>query len=81
MVVLLSDCLHTAGDDPADALAGIDRLHVLVPLGGPEAEAAAAALAAPGRRPRADGAAAGRGRPGADPHPQLTLPDGESRFP
>ena len=40
MVILLSDCLHTAGDEPADALAGIDRLHVLVPLGGVEAEAA-----------------------------------------
>jgi len=40
LVVLLSDCLHTAGDDPADALAGIDRLHVLVPLGGAEAEPA-----------------------------------------
>ncbi len=48
MVVLLSDCLHTAGDDPTDALAGIDRLHVLVPLGGVEAEAAAAPLAARG---------------------------------
>jgi magnesium chelatase subunit D len=48
MVVLLSDCLHTAGDDPVEALAGIDRLHVLVPLGGVEAEAAAAALAARG---------------------------------
>ena len=48
VVVLLSDCLHTAGDDPAGALGGIDRLHVLVPLGGVEAEAAAAALA--GRR-------------------------------
>ncbi|QJY44740.1 AAA family ATPase [Pseudonocardia broussonetiae] len=45
MVVLLSDCLHTAGDDPAEALGGIDRLHVLVPLGGPEAEAAAHPLA------------------------------------
>jgi magnesium chelatase subunit D len=33
-VVLLSDCLHTAGDDPAGALGGIDRLHVLVPLPG-----------------------------------------------
>ena len=81
MVVLLSDCLHTAGDDPADALAGIDRLHVLVPLrraggrggGGPAGRAR--------RRAGADGAAAGRGRPGADPDPQLTLPDGESRFP
>lgn len=48
LVVLLSDCLHTAGDDPVDALAGIDRLHVLVPLGGVEAEAAAGALAARG---------------------------------
>ncbi len=48
VVVLLSDCLHTAGDDPADALAGIDRLHVLVPLGGAEAEAAAGPLAARG---------------------------------
>ena len=48
LVVLLSDCLHTAGDDPADALAGIDRLHVLVPLGGAEAEAAAGPLAARG---------------------------------
>ncbi|MCX6465816.1 MAG: AAA family ATPase [Pseudonocardiales bacterium] len=48
LVVLLSDCLHTAGDDPAEALGGIDRLQVLVPLGGPEAEAAARPLAARG---------------------------------
>ncbi|WP_308282493.1 AAA family ATPase [Pseudonocardia nigra] len=48
LVVLLSDCLHTTGDDPAAALGGIDRLHVLVPLGGTEAETAAAALAARG---------------------------------
>jgi magnesium chelatase subunit D len=48
MVVLLSDCLHTAGGEPAEALGGIDRLHVLVPLGGADAEAAAAALAARG---------------------------------
>ena len=48
LVVLLSDCLHTAGDDPGAALGGIDRLHVLVPLGGAEAEAAAAALAGRG---------------------------------
>lgn len=48
LVVLLSDCLHTAGDEPADALAGIDRLHVLVPLGGAEAEGAAGKLAARG---------------------------------
>jgi MoxR-like ATPase/Mg-chelatase subunit ChlD len=48
LVVVLSDCLHTAGDDPATAMGGIDRLHVLVPLGGPEAEAAGAALAGRG---------------------------------
>ena len=48
LAVLLSDCLHTSGDDPAEALGGIDRLHVLVPLGGVEAEAAASALAARG---------------------------------
>jgi magnesium chelatase subunit D len=31
VAVLLSDCLRTAGADPAGALAGIDRLHVLCP--------------------------------------------------
>jgi magnesium chelatase subunit D len=31
-VVLLSDCLSTAGGDPAAALAGIDRVDVLCPL-------------------------------------------------
>jgi magnesium chelatase subunit D len=31
VAVLLSDCLRTAGADPATALAGIDRLHVLCP--------------------------------------------------
>jgi magnesium chelatase subunit D len=46
LVVLLSDCIHTSGDDPATALGGIDRLQVLVPLGGADTEAAAAALAA-----------------------------------
>lgn len=48
IVVLLSDCLHTAGGEPAEALGGIDRLHVLVPLGGTDAEVAASALAARG---------------------------------
>jgi MoxR-like ATPase/Mg-chelatase subunit ChlD len=48
LVVLLSDCLHTTGDDPLTALGGIDRLHVLVPLGGAEAESAAAVLATRG---------------------------------
>jgi uncharacterized protein with von Willebrand factor type A (vWA) domain len=45
VAILLSDCLRTAGDDPASALTGIDRLHVLCPLPTPEAERAAAALA------------------------------------
>jgi magnesium chelatase subunit D len=31
-VVLLSDCVSTAGGDPAEALSGIDRLDVLCPL-------------------------------------------------
>jgi len=48
LVVLLSDCLHTAGDEPATALGGIDRLHVLCPLPTADAEVAAAALAASG---------------------------------
>ena len=30
-VILMSDCLSTAGGDPAAALAGIDRLDVLCP--------------------------------------------------
>ncbi len=51
VAILLSDCLRTAGDDPAAALTGIDRLHVLCPLPGigpaqaAESERAAAALA------------------------------------
>jgi len=51
MVILLSDCLRTAGGDPAAALSGIDRLQVLCPLpSGPDhrAEQAAAALASRG---------------------------------
>jgi magnesium chelatase subunit D len=48
LVVLLSDCLHTTGDPPEAALAGIDRLHVLCPLPTAEASAAAWALAARG---------------------------------
>jgi len=49
-VILLSDCLHTAGGDPAAALAGIDRLDVLCPLpagaaADPESIATAARLA------------------------------------
>ncbi len=45
VAVLLSDCLPTAGGDPALALAGISRLHVLCPLPTAESERAAAALA------------------------------------
>jgi len=45
VAVLLSDCLPTTGGDPARALAGINRLHVLCPLPTAESEAAAAALA------------------------------------
>jgi magnesium chelatase subunit D len=48
VAILLSDCLRTAGDDPASALTGIDRLQVLCPLPTPEAERAAAALARAG---------------------------------
>ncbi|MGY1685193.1 AAA family ATPase [Geodermatophilus sp. SYSU D00867] len=48
VVVLLSDCLHTTGDPPETALAGIDRLHVLCPLPTPEAETAARSLAVRG---------------------------------
>jgi Mg-chelatase subunit ChlD len=48
VAVLLSDCMPTAGGDPALALAGIHRLHVLSPLPTPQAEQAAAALARKG---------------------------------
>ncbi|RBY96959.1 ATPase [Blastococcus sp. TF02-8] len=52
IVVLLSDCLPTAGDPAREALAGIDRLDVLCPLpaGAEEGEAltASRALAAAG---------------------------------
>jgi magnesium chelatase subunit D len=48
VTVLLSDCLRTAGADPASALQGIDRLHVLCTVPGPEPERAAAGLARAG---------------------------------
>ena len=48
VVVLLSDCLSTAGAPPESALAGIDRLHVLCPLPTEESLAAARTLAARG---------------------------------
>ncbi|MFQ3663267.1 MAG: MoxR family ATPase [Chloroflexaceae bacterium] len=46
VVVLLSDCLPTAGDDPVTALTGIERLHVLGISADPEAIAAGQRLAA-----------------------------------
>jgi MoxR-like ATPase/uncharacterized protein with von Willebrand factor type A (vWA) domain len=46
--LLLSDCLPTAGGDPALALTGIGRLHVLCPLPTAESELAAAGLARKG---------------------------------
>jgi magnesium chelatase subunit D len=52
--VLLSDCLSTAGGDPATALAGIDRLDVLCPLpAGTDPDPAS--LAAAGRLARLGG--------------------------
>ena len=45
VALLLSDCLPTTGGDPAQALAGISRLHVLCPLPSAESELAAATLA------------------------------------
>jgi gas vesicle protein GvpN len=48
VAVLLSDCLRTAGGDPALALTGISRLHVLCPLPTVESELAAANLARKG---------------------------------
>ncbi len=47
-VILLSDCLATAGGEPSAALAGIDLLHVLTPLPTPESTAAGTALARAG---------------------------------
>jgi magnesium chelatase subunit D len=48
VTILLSDCLRTAGADPASALTGIDQLHVLCPLPTAESQTAAAALARKG---------------------------------
>jgi MoxR-like ATPase/Mg-chelatase subunit ChlD len=45
VVLLVSDCLPTAGGNPALALTGISRLHVLCPLPTAESERAATALA------------------------------------
>ena len=47
--MLLSDCLRTAGDDPAAALGGIDRLHVLCPAPGPDRRPARPPPRWPGR--------------------------------
>jgi uncharacterized protein with von Willebrand factor type A (vWA) domain len=45
IVVLLSDCAATVGDDPLDALGGIDRLHIVSPGGEREDSTSALALA------------------------------------
>lgn len=45
VALLLSDCMPTIGGDPAQALGGISRLHVLCPLPSAESELAAATLA------------------------------------
>ena len=45
VALLLSDCMPTTGGDPAQALGGISRLHVLCPLPSAESELAAATLA------------------------------------
>jgi magnesium chelatase subunit D len=67
VAVLLSDCLATAGGDPLQAMAGIDRLHVLGTSGDPEAVRAGSELARRGggryllvERPSALPAAIGR---------------------
>jgi MoxR-like ATPase len=51
VVILLSDCLPTAGGDPAQALAGIDRLQVMCPRPAAPAGKAAEALARSGGGP------------------------------
>jgi magnesium chelatase subunit D len=48
VAVLLSDCLRTAGPDPATALPGIDRLHVLCPGPGTGRGAAPGTESGPG---------------------------------
>ncbi|MEW6475200.1 MAG: AAA family ATPase [Actinomycetota bacterium] len=49
VAVLLSDCLPTAGGDPALALGGLDHLHVVGVSDEPESVAAGRALARQGR--------------------------------
>jgi magnesium chelatase subunit D len=48
-VILLSDCLHTAGADPLPAAGALDCLHVLGPSDAADARAAGQALARRGR--------------------------------
>jgi magnesium chelatase subunit D len=49
LAIVLSDCRPTAGADPLDALAGLDRVDVLGTSAEPEAIAAGRALARRGR--------------------------------
>ena len=72
VAVLLSDCLPTTGGDPALALAGISRLHVLCPLPTPEVGAGRRRPGPPRRRGQPAGQQArGRGAR-ADPRALLT---------
>jgi magnesium chelatase subunit D len=74
VAVLLSDCLHTAGADPAAALHGIDRLHVLCPEPGSGRRAGPGSgrragpgpIAGPGTKSGPEPMAAG---PGTEPAP------------
>ena len=82
MVVLLSDCLHTAGDDPADGARGHRPAARARP---PRRGGGRGGGGSPGRArrgARTDRAAAGRGRSGTDPDPRLrTYQAGSSAAP
>ena len=70
---LATACTPRATTRPS-ALGGIDRLHVLVPLGRRGGRGGRGRARRPRRRPGADGAPAGRDRPGADPDPRAEGP-------
>ena len=71
-VILLSDCIATAGGDPAAALSGIDRLQVLLPL--PTAESIAAGVALARGRPAAIKPAGQLGSPTSGPRSPARSP-------
>ena len=76
VVLLLSDCLPTAGGDPARALTGISRLHVLCPLPTATSEQAAAGPGPPGAWPEPAAPDPGRRRARPDPRPVLSARPG-----